>query len=90
MLVKDVEIDATSSDSIDLALMGVVTDFTAREDKIFVDPTQVIREFVAVYGNEDDRDFTANFPLTFALSRMPKGRSPILNLPSLQLLSAIR
>jgi Ca2+-binding RTX toxin-like protein len=66
--IEIITFNTTSSENIDLGLLGVVTDFTPGEDMIFVDPSQVISEIVAVDDNEEERDFTADFTHEFNLS----------------------
>jgi Ca2+-binding RTX toxin-like protein len=66
-------LNASGSDSIDLGLIGIVTDFTLGEDMIFVDPSQVIREIVAIDDNEDEIDFLAEFTNEFTLNEDTAG-----------------
>lgn len=65
--------NVTSSESIDLGLLGVVTDFTVGEDMIFVDPSQLVREVFPQDGANGGEDFIAEYEQEFSLREDPDG-----------------
>jgi hypothetical protein len=71
--IEIITFNAGGSQSIDLGLLGVVTDFTPGEDMIFVDPSQVISQIVYDADDEAERDFMAEFTHEFTLSEDTEG-----------------